>query len=210
MKNQPERTSSLVAHWSFDVPVGATLPDGTGRFSGKAEGVRPSEDGGAWYFPGDTAHVRVTHEPTLDLVDGFTIEATVRLARLGNPRNGDGIQAILEKHIGKGGWLLVVLRDGRLGYWMETPTGRAVDSSDVALVPGRWYHVALTWDLRTTVFWLDGVSAGEKPFTGPLGRCPQDLYLGNDDTKNWSWMGDIADIRISNEALSPEHFHRAR
>lgn len=192
------QNAKLIAHWTFDAPAGALLTDATGRFNGAAEGATTSETGDAWHFPGGTAHARVTHDPALDLVDGFTIEARVRLAQLGNSRNDLGIQAILEKHIGKGGWLLVVDNEGRLLYWLETPDGRVDDTSTVALEPGRWYDIGLTWDGAKTVFWVDGKPAGEKAFAGPLGRCPQDLYLGNDDTKDWSWNGDIAEIRITN------------
>jgi hypothetical protein len=200
----------VVAHWSFGGPVGSEIADATGKYNGTATGVSASDEA-AWHFPGDEAHARVTHEPTLDLVDGYTMEATVRLASLGNPRNGDGIQAILEKHLGAGGWLLVCDSEGRLLYWMETPDGhRALDTSTVALEPGQWYHVALTWDGAKTVFYVDGKPAGEAEFAGPLGRCDQDIYLGNDDTLNWSWNGDIADIRISNKALTPDEFHTVR
>jgi hypothetical protein len=195
---------NIIAQWSFAVPAGSKLPDATGRFNGVADGVSAAENDAAWHFPGDAAHVRVTHDPALDLVDGYTLEAVVRLDRIGNPRNKVGVQAILEKHIGKGGWLFVVEGEGRLHYWMETPDGRVEDTSTVALEPNRWYHVAMTWDGAKTVFYVDGAPAGEKAFAGPLGRCPQDLYLGNDDTKDWSWWGDIAEITITSGALSAD------
>ncbi|HPU85523.1 MAG TPA: LamG domain-containing protein [Candidatus Latescibacteria bacterium] len=205
-----ELKQHVVAHWSFAVPVTAKLAGLAGKHDALVEGVRASEGGGAWYFPGDTAALRVAHTPELDLVNGFTMEATIRLERLGNPRVDIGVQGILEKHIGKGGWLLIVLRDGRVGYWLETEQGRTEGASTIALTPGKWHHIAMTWDKQKIRLYVDGTPAGEQPFTGPLGRCPQDLYLGNDDTKNWSFCGDIADIRILDIAVEPPAFHRAR
>jgi hypothetical protein len=205
-----EISRHVVAHWSLNVPVAGQLADKGGKHTAAVDGVRESAGGGSWYFPGDTASLRVTHTPELDLVDGFTIEATVRLERLGNPRVDIGVQGILEKHIGKGGWLLIVLRDGRLGYWLETEQGRVEDASTIALTAGSWHHVAMTWDKQTIRLYVDGKPAGEHAFAGPLGRCPQDLYLGNDDTKNWSFCGDIADIRILDVAVPPAAFNRVR
>ena len=107
-------------------------------------------------------------------------------------------------------YLLVLGPSGRLSWWMETAKGGVRDTSTVAVpLDGARHHVAMTWDKTTARFYIDGRPAGERPFAGPLGRCAQAVFLGNDDTLAWGFQGDIADIRISNVALTPDRFFRA-
>lgn len=195
-----------IAHWKFDGPVGATVADLRGPHPGRARGAFRTGEA-AWVFPGDTSCVRVAHEAALDLATGFTIEAVLRPARLGNPANGEGFQAIVEKHAAPGGYLLVLRPTGKLEYWLETADGRTVDSSAVAIeLNTGWHHVAMTWDGASIGLYVDGAPAGERPFSGPLGRCSQDLFLGNDDNVWWGFGGEIREIRVSGRALSPRAF----
>ena len=195
-----------IAHWRFDGPVEAGLTDLAGDHDGVARGALRSTTA-AWSFPGDTSCVQVSQDSTLDLVAGLSIEAIVQPTRLGNPANGEGYQAIVEKHDSAGGYLLVIKPSGKLEYWLETDDGRMVDSSTVAIEPGSgWHHVAMTWNGATVGFYIDHVPAGERPFDGTLRRCPQDLFLVNDDNVWWGYGGDMREMRISNVALPPEAF----
>jgi len=188
------------------MPIGVAVADRAGPHHGRARGVFQAGEA-AWAFPGDTACVQVPHDPALDLVTGFTIEAVIRPARLGNPANGEGFQAIVEKHMGPGGYLLVLRPTGELEYWLEAADGRTVASSAVAIEPGTgWHHVAMTWDGAAIGLYVDGVAAGEQPFSGPLGRCTQDLFLGNDDNVWWGYAGQIREIRLSDVARTPAAF----
>ena len=203
--------STVVAHWTLDAVDGAEFSDETGRHPATVGGVVEFGSAGAATFPGDTTAAWAAHDSILDLVDGFTIEATIRPTRLGNPHNGLGVQAIAEKHIAPGGYLLVLTPTGRLLWWLEAAEGQTKDSSTVAVaLDGAWHHVAMTWDRETVRLYVDGKAAGEHAFAGPLGRCSQDLFLGNDDTLAWGFQGDIADIRISNVALTPDKFRRVQ
>ena len=195
-----------VAHWKFDGPVGADVTDLAGPHLGRVRGA-PRSGERAWSFPGDTSCVQVRHDTTLDLVSGFTIEAILRPERLGNPANGEGFQAIVEKHAAPGGYLLVLRSSGKLEYWLETADGRTQDSSAVAIeLDAEWHHVAMTWDGEVVALFVDGAPAGQRTFRGPLGACPQDLFLANDDNVWWGYGGNIRELRISDVARPPGAF----
>jgi hypothetical protein len=195
-----------IAHWKFDGPVGTDVTDLAGSHVGRVRGA-PRSGTRAWSFPGDTSSVQVRHHAALDLVSGFTIEAILRPERLGNPANPEGFQAIVEKHAAPGGYLLVLRPSGKLEYWLETADGRMRDSSAVAIeLDAEWHHVAMTWDGESIALFVDGAAAGQRAFRGPLGSCPQDLFLANDDNLWWGYGGGIRELRISEVALPPGAF----
>ncbi len=198
---------AVIAHWKFDAAPGPVLADETGKYPATVAGTVTQDSAGSWRFPGDTTAAWAAHDSTLDLAGGFTIEAMIEPTRLGNPNNGLGVQAIAEKHVAPGGYLLVLTPTGHLSYWLETAEGQTRDTSTVAVLPGTGpHHVAMTWDMSTVRFYVDGKPAGEGPFAGPLGRCSQPLFLGNDNTLNWGFAGVIHDIRVSSVALLPGAF----
>ena len=142
-------STHTVAYWKFSAPPGPTLADQTGRYPGVVTGVTAARDG-AWTFPGGHANVRVPNAEALHLEGSFTIEALVRPARLGSSTNDLGVQSIVEKHIAPGGYLLIIDKEGRLEYWLETAHGQTKDHSTLAVpIDGRFHHVAMTWDGAT-------------------------------------------------------------
>ena len=91
-----------------------------------------------------------------------------------------------------------------------TPTGVAND--------GAWHHIALVYDAtkagaERSVLYFDGQPqstwdghAGD----GPASFCNAYLYIGSRANKQFTFTGDLDDIRISNTALAPSQFLQTR
>lgn len=135
----------LVAAWRFATPGAEGFPDATGnghaaRMVGHVE-RRKADFGTVAEFNG-RGYLEVAHSSALNLTSGFTLEAWIAPDALGHG----------------GGRIIDKSKAGTAnGYLLDTYPGNSLRSiveagtliHDAGLTPGRWAHVAATYDPRT-------------------------------------------------------------
>ena len=77
---------------------------------------------------------------------------------------------------------------------------------------GKWHHIAMTYDGTTIRVYVDYVQKASKAWAGPIVYGSGDtskLCIGGADKASYgNWPGFIDEVRISNEALTPDKFLR--
>jgi hypothetical protein len=90
------------------------------------------------------------------------------------------------------------MRIGNKGELLQTPC---------EVVPGKWYHLAGTYNGSALTVLLNGVKLGNESASGAMSIDQSDLFIGKGDPK-WSsgeyFHGAIDEIRIWNVARSAE------
>jgi hypothetical protein len=69
----------------------------------------------------------------------------------------------------------------------------------------QWHHLAFTWDNNSqeVITYIDGKKqANTKKFSGPIGTPTQPLNIGRNAKHDYYFMGQIAEVRIWNQAHS--------
>ena len=70
---------------------------------------------------------------------------------------------------------------------------------------GQWTHVALTYDGQTSALYMDGQQVQSKNLSQSLGSSAYNVFIGRGGwSNNYSFGGDIDDVRIYNYGLSSE------
>lgn len=90
------------------------------------------------------------------------------------------------------------------GYlWSGTTTKKQVNG--VALPVGGWAHVALTYDMQNVTLYVNGVQVATSVYTEPLGTPTNNVFISRGGwTNNYSFGGDIDDVRIYDYGLSAD------
>jgi uncharacterized protein YjdB len=193
--------TGLVAAYNFNEGVGSTVTDAsgngnTGTISG-ATWTTSGKFGGALSFNGTSSWVTVNDASSLDLSNGVTLEAWVRLSTL------TGWQAVMIKE-----------RPGGLSYALyantdqNAPAGTLHTSNDVNLYAppqlsaNTWTHVATTYDGTTLRVYVNGTQVNSVAVTGNMAVSTSPLRIGGDSVWGEYFNGTIDEVRVYNRALS--------
>ena len=182
-----------IARWSFEETTagfGATLADGTGGghdivIDGSRHGPHSGLSGAARWF-GGWPDVATAQDGQDFALDRFSFSGWVRLDRYPASwgvlfGNYDGASA---------GWYAGLYKDGRVILCAAGPTSKPWLLSAQALTPGRWHHVAVTFDgasLRGRIY-IDGnlsASATFPSWAAPSGTTPT---LGRAPWAQTGWL----------------------
>ncbi len=156
--------SLTMASWSFDEGEGTTAFDATGRgHNGTVVGSTwtTGVSGSALSFDGVNDVVTAPYHPDLWPTQSVTAEAWVKLDRL--PAAGTGATVLLNGNGVASTWsyYLSPIEGGHVQWSLFTGDGIRRITSDTALVPGRWYHLAGTYDRSASRLYVDGELAAE-------------------------------------------------
>jgi hypothetical protein len=190
-----------IAAWSFDegLEAGPTVEDITGdEHEGTIEGATRTENGrfgGALEFSGEESCVSVPDSESLQLAEGFTLEAWVKSS--GSPtadpilfKESEGIYSyamgIGFEHYGK-----------PQGF----ADGEELRGSE-GIEPGVWTHLAFTYDGSTLRLYVNGEEVESEP-VGMLDlQSKGPLYIGCDGPAYGDhFRGRIDEVRIYDRAL---------
>ena len=151
--------SLTMASWHFDEGEGSTAPDASGRgHDGTVLGATWTTgiSGSALSFDGVDDVVTVAAHSDLWPTQAVTAEAWVKLDRL--PAAGTGATVLLNGNGAAGTWsyYLSVIEGGHVQWSLFTESGIRRITSEAALVPGCWYHLAGTYDRSASRLYVDG------------------------------------------------------
>jgi hypothetical protein len=217
----------LVAEWRFDQVTLGKLQDSSGNgLDGTATGVVPLAlvDGlhmrdappidavspGALAFDGTPGSlVTVPDQALLNLSGALTLESWVYLDAFDQPW-----QAIVTKGNDWG----LTRNDETSQVAFRTSSGASLHDlvGATELLPGRWYHLAATWDGQDKRLYLDGVLDAKAPWSGSLDASSDDLtFGGNAASANREFKGKIDSVRVwalarSSEEIDVNRFEQQR
>ena len=188
---------NLVLYYSFDTMSGPSTTidiSGNGRH-GRINNVGHVRDdilGGAMEFVSDNAYVAV---PEI-AVEQFTFSAWVAAAT-------EGFNNRLIYLLGDRSYYCTLQGNVGGGVGTTDSDDDEVNEYDWQLKPGRWNHITVTCDGRTTCIYRNGklTESGAQP----LGPISGELYIGGCPFDGQSsWMGYIDEVAFFSRSLTPE------
>ncbi|MGD9695173.1 MAG: LamG domain-containing protein [Thermoleophilia bacterium] len=195
-------SAGLVAAYSFDEAKGSTVVDSSpSRNNGRAYAtprVR-GRHGRALSFNGRSSRVTVPGRASLRPTGALTVEAWVKVA--GAPRGRRGI--VTKEGLGGAVWGLYARgASGRPAAEVRRASGRSRSAAPAPLRPGRWTHLAMTYDGGAVRLYRDGVLVSTTRSTGALRTSTSALRIGGNPVRGDWFRGVIDDVRIYNRALT--------
>ncbi len=198
----------LIGWWAFDEPAGSpvALDDSGHQLGGVISNAdrAPGIDGNALVCNG--GWVLVDNHPSLSPTSGLTVECWVKTD---TPRQDNGW--IVNRVFGGGTWTgyrLGILGGKPCFGVPQTPWSHHLQA-DVPLPPGRWVHLAGTFDGQTMRVYVDGQEHGVMPRPGPVRPNNFPLCLGNFAEKHAAHFAGLLDeVRLYNRALTAEEVRR--
>ncbi len=151
----------------------------------------PSVVGKGISFFGNRDRITVPHSPSLNLAQGFTLSAWVKIKHPGT----DGY-LFSQTEYEKG---LIIGIDGETVYARVINNGTVVQTEgDAKLTQGNWHHLAVTARPREKLsLFIDGQEVAGAPLTGELPTLITDLFFGSADTEGHQLAADIDEIHLS-------------
>jgi sialidase-1 len=204
--------AGLLAYWSMDDGVGATIADNSGNgrnasFSGNAGWTTDGRFGNAARFTGsDDYVVTASSLPAIGTGD-FSVSLWFR--REGETFAGNWLWLLNSGQQGSGALVIAPLHDAQMGakeFWPRVSMGSWF--TDAVAVEGwselnssAWYNLVLTRSNSATTLFLNGTVVGTGTSTASLASYP--VYLGG-GVNSTSLVGAIDDVAIWNGALTAD------
>ncbi len=217
-KKYPMVDGGLIAHWRLDEGQGQVASDSSGNHndgqlgSFSIGGTLPTWIGASesrftgLHFDGQN-FVKIENNPTLEPPSN-TVEAWVRSSRPGT----DGY--ILAKgavNCHAASYALYTGSTGGIFFYVQNSDSTFFTSADggTAVWDGNWHHVAGTFDGSTIRLYIDGIQVGTgitppPPIIINYNLPIKELYIAAyQGSCQLGFIGDIAEVRVWNRALSP-------
>ena len=100
---------------------------------------------------------------------------------------------------GRGGYMLVYMGEGSIGFYNGSPPGGPTGGSDAS--DGRWHHAVGVVDKGTMILYLDGVQVGSVAERRPVKSSTYPFEIGRYSGVN-AFSGEIDDVSVYDSALS--------
>jgi hypothetical protein len=204
----PDRSASQVSWWSAE---GNGL-DSADANHGTLQGGVTFENGvcgQTFSLDGIDDHVRVADAANLDGMSQLSLEAW---ARFDSTPNGKW-QWIISKGsavgFGSNSYSVWLADDNlKIQAAVESSTGLNTVAAPDVITPGRFYHVATTYDGVAIRLYLDGALRGTGGLSGAVRNTFFPVFIGRRsgfgvDGRGDVIAGDLDEVRIYNRALSP-------
>ena len=149
-------------------------------------------------------YVTIPDSDSLDLAATFTLEAWVK----GNPGEG----AVVSKRRSEGGTgvrLAVIQGKVQIGFNNDPGGNRGINvvvESPKLIEPGKWYHIATTYDGTIAKVYINGSLEGSFEFSESLINSSMPMTIGQEGIPGGPgpFLGLIDEVRVWNRALSAE------
>ncbi len=166
----------------------------------------PGRVGGAFEATGKNS-LELPHSDPLEPAQ-LTVEVWVRAPEF--PKTGDARRWLVSKNANEEveGHYALMLDAGRAGAMLNIGGGReheyAVWSADGLLKPGKWHHLAFTYDSSMLRLFVDGTPAGETAVNRPRVPGQGPLVLGRRADRFIHFKGRLDEARVYSRALSAD------
>jgi len=190
---------TLVAHWAFDETEGAVAADGAGDCNGSVTGGATWQPdggmvGGALKCDGVTGCVVTGTIPNLG-TGPFSVITWVK--------GGTPGQILLSLN-GTKEWLMANPIDGSLMTKFTSPRQPlAIGSSEAVITDGKWHRIALVWDGRDRILYVDGKEVARDPQPADIVVSDGKFIIGAGSKTGTGWSGLIDDVRIYSRVVRP-------
>jgi hypothetical protein len=94
-------------------------------------------------------------------------------------------------------------------YWRSNTAVDHLELGHTAVLPDTWYHFAVTYDISSLKWYLNGVLQGTVANPDIVAPGPYSIAIGNNRLTGESdrgFYGLLDEIRVSNQALTPAQF----
>ena len=153
----------------------------------------------------DGSLVSIADNDILDIESAITVEAWLRVDHIGNE-----MYAICKDT--DQSYALKITNSGVFKGVVYTAGGRVDYSTTDTAVVGTWYHIAMTYDGANVKMYKDSVLKTTTAETTNIVKTTQPLRIGAYGSYatggNYSWEGQIDEVRIYNRALSAKEISK--
>lgn len=204
--------TGLVAYWAGEGDTTDSANDHDGAPEGAIE-YTAGVTGQAFYFDEPGSGVKIPDAPDLNPTAGFSLVAWGRL-------DEDSINPLLNRFEAHN----LVFKDGGgfgarqilLNYfgptvgvaghaWMAEPASEYLYTTWSGLELKRWYHFALTYDLRELKLYIDGTARmTDRKFHGPVWVTSSPWRIGHDPYFRDDWHGAVDEVMLFSRCITPE------
>ena len=195
----------LVLHLSFDELNGKVVKDlsefgNDATFNKGNPKLIDGPFGKALEFDGQTAG-EINDSPSLDIVDGITIEFWALV------KGGEAIQSGVEKGAA---WvsglynLAALYNGGTILQFFDLPEPCNDDNIGPSIQDGEWHFLAGTWDGNDIKLYIDGELEAEMPCKGELSPNDASLYIGARGASQRFLTGALDEVKVYNYALTKD------
>jgi len=205
-------SAGVGARWRMDEGAGPTAYDSSGNgYHGTISGAVwtsvtdwHGENRSALHFDGDDS-VEIIDSTTFGLASNVGVSAWFRADAL---PSGTNRMTVFRKQTAAGLALieLSLTADGIGGAVRTSAMGGDTTfvSSGTKPCTGTWHHAAAVYDGSSLEIYLDGIEVAESAQNGEIVQSSGSCYIGRrrDGSAAGSFIGNIADVRISHQAYS--------
>lgn len=201
-----------LAHWAFEQLADGRTADGSGRYPGSLAGNARLVEGAVGkglllntlaYGPNQD-HVAVAAAPEFDFPEGaFSLSAWV------NPYvNRHGQRMIVAKNdyaANHRQWGLMIDHDDTFAFYVWSQGWQTVRST-TRPTPGRWYHVAATFERGQARLYIDGKLEGEGAFAPAVPASPAPVTIGgvvSGGNMMQGFVGALDEVMVFARSLAP-------
>lgn len=196
---------TMVLALSFDEVIGEITPDSSVYgLNGKVKGPKlvVGKFGKALEFNGQTDVVVVDDNPNLRLLDGGTLMAWAFIKTSAGHASWPRIMIKSNTNGGTNGYDF--LFDRANSYAIRFCVG-GVCNSYVPVKTEEWHHVAVTFDNKQILVYLDGENVGKQAQSGPaIDNTGSPLHIGNGVAIDRPYHGIFDEIRVWNRPLGQD------
>lgn len=203
----------LVIYFSFDEIDGNTVVNGSdqkinGTLEGEAEQVTGYQGMGVALnadadegTPGSD-FVRISNRPEVSVGKQFTIAVWAKATNF-------GVYRTLMSNTDSSGYALTV-ENGKPACWIHVQGDYLQVAGKTALQKDTWYHLALTFDGKDAIIYLDGEEEGKGAKEGNITVSTADFFIGAEpsgqalDTGWPAWHGVLDEFYFYDRALTKE------
>jgi hypothetical protein len=208
LRRSLEWAAGLQSWWKLDETSGSTAVDSgaharSGVLNGTtfAAGTTPAKLATGLNLDGVSTYVSVPNHSTLQLRNALSVSGWIYLNSFGA---GSDVDTVLRKGDAAPAAYQLCIMDGKVTLHLNEIDGTALGTfGSTTLTPGKWHHVAATWDGTTAYVYLDGYadSAG-RAVSGMLPMDTRSLFIGGRIDGTDLVSGKIDDVRLYNYALT--------
>ncbi|MEO6133273.1 MAG: LamG-like jellyroll fold domain-containing protein, partial [Saprospiraceae bacterium] len=156
----------------------------------------------AYSFDGINDHIRVTNSTILNFGDGITISFFIQPGTI-----GDKERFIISHGSYQNRWKVSITPDKKVRWTLKNTTGVVRDlDSETILVENKIYHIAVTYNGRFMMIYINGRLESFAPFSGLINPSPVDLEIAQimPDDPSYNFKGVLDEIKIYDYAQLPD------